>query len=152
MGATIRSSAYVVGLSLTAKAKQALMHAAEVGKETDESEVANVICGLCEEFLSDTPDWETFVVSELVACVPHVDAGHAMLMLVCEAVKTTTQMQGIVNKWFLQYDALVVIGSRSMAEGALKRTDEATRYLYERLFAGAVSPRSYCDVLLNNWR
>ena len=149
MGATIRSGAYVVGLSLTAKAKQALMHAAEVGKETDDSEVSNVSCGLCEEFLSDTPYWETFVESELVACVPHADTGYAMLMIVCEVVKTATQMPGIVNKRLLQYDALVVIRSKSRAEGALKRTDEATRYLYERLFAGAVSPCSFCDVLLN---
>lgn len=149
MGISIRSGAYVVGLSLTAKAKQDLMHAAEVGKETDESEVTNVICGLCEEFLSDTPYWESIVVSELVACVPHADTGYAMLMLVSEAVKTATQMPGIVNKRLLQYDALVVIGSRSMAEGVLKRTDKATRYLYERLFAGAVSPCSFCDVLLN---
>lgn len=39
MSSTIKSSVYVIGVSLPTKAKQALMHAVEVGKKTADSEV-----------------------------------------------------------------------------------------------------------------
>lgn len=142
MGVSIKSNAYVVGMSLTDKAKQALMHAAEVGKDTD-------VSGLCEEFLSDTPYWEAFIVSDLVACFPHDNTAYALLMVIDEACKSGMQYHGVVKTRILQYDALVVIKGKSMAEGALKGTDEASRYLYKRLFDAMVSPCSYCDVLLN---
>lgn len=142
---SIKTGAYVVGLSLTDKAKQALMHAAEVGKDTD-------VSGLCEEFLSDTPYWETVVVSDLVACFPHAYTAYALLMLIDEACKSGVQYQGVVKTQLLQYDALVVIKGKPMAEDVLKGTDEASRYLYKRLFSEAISPCSCCDVLLNNGR
>lgn len=149
---TIRSGAYVVGLSLTDKAKQALMHAAEVGKDTDvvdDSELRKVVFGLCGEFLGDHPSTDAVVITELVACVPYVDTGYAMLMLVDEVIKTGKQMPGVVNKRLLDYDALVVIKGRSNVEALLMDTYESVLQLFANLFSCAVSPCSCCDVLLN---
>lgn len=140
--AAIKSSAYVVGLSLSTKAKQGLLHAGEVGKDTD-------VCGLCEEFLSDTPYWETDIVSDLVACFPDDYTAYALLMLIDEARKSGVQYPGVVKTRLLQYDALVVIKDKPTLMEALKGTVEASRYLYNRLFSVAVSSCSYCDVLLN---
>lgn len=154
MSFTIKSSVYVVGVSLPTKAKQALMHAVEVGKEADDSELTIDNCDLCDRFLSETPYWQTVTVSKFIASFPDVYTAYALLMLIDDAYKSGVKHpQGVLSRCYmsrlLQYDALVVIEDKQLAEGVLKRSDEARRCLYHRLFIDAFSQCNCCDVLLN---